>query len=127
MPRRLSTMLLLLMVSAQMAVVMAPAARAQTASPEFTIVKIRVPKLDVFDAQGRKLSEPLDASQVPLPLPVLQRSSNGRLLVDIRGQRVWIDGMYVTYEPAQKNAMPCDPGRSKLVAGATRGSGERCK
>jgi hypothetical protein len=98
-------------------------------SPEFTIVKIKVPELDLFDDKGNKVGV-LATSKVALPLDVVTRAANGRLKITAPdGRQVWIDSMYVTYQPSHERApavAPCDPGRGVTV-GATRGSGARCK
>lgn len=104
-----------------------PALSPAQGSAEFTIVKIKVPELDLFDDKGNKVGV-LATSKVALPLDVSARAANGRLKITIPdGRQVWIDSMYVTYQPSRERpAAPCDPGRGVTV-GATRGSGAPCK
>jgi hypothetical protein len=98
---------------------------AQTPPPELTIVRILVPELDLFDDKGRNVGV-MKTADLTLPLPVREKAPNGRLKIRLPdGRLVWIDGSRVTFQPS-KDVPPCDPGR-KMVAGATRGSGERCR
>ena len=129
MRKRISAALLIVVVVLVPAALALPSpCQAQTPAQELklTIVKIKVLELDFFDDKGNRLGV-LKTSELKLPLDVVTKASNGRLKIPLAdGRQVWIDGIYVTYQPSKDVAPPCDPGRG-MVAGATRGSGERCK
>jgi hypothetical protein len=115
-------MIVVALVSAGMA--LPPPIPAQPSKSTLTIIKIRVPQLDLFDETGKKLGV-IETSTLRLPLDALAKAPNGRLKIPLPdGRTVWIDGMYA--EIKVTDVPPCDPGR-KMVAGATRGSGERCR
>ena len=125
MRKQISVVLLIVVVLVPGVLALPSPSRAQTPKSDLTIVKIKVPELDLFDDKGNKVGV-LETSTLTLPLPVRERASNGRLKIPLAdGRQVWIDGTYVTYQPS-KDVAPCDPGRG-MVAGATRGSGTRCK
>jgi hypothetical protein len=99
--------------------------RAQAPKSALTIVKITVPELDLYDDKGKGIGT-LKASNLILPLPVYDEAPAGRVKIRlVDGSLVWINKSQVTIRSSEEVA-PCDPGRG-MVAGATRGSGARCK
>lgn len=122
--RKRIAMVLPIVVGLVGAAIILPAPVGAQGSKSDVIVEIRVPVLDLFDDKGQKVGE-VKPGSVTLPLPVRDESPNGRLKIIVDGRPVWIDKARVKLRPSAE-VPPCDPGRG-VVAGATRGSAERCK
>jgi hypothetical protein len=107
-------------------------ARAQTPAPAqgpARVVKLRIDNVALCDKPNGKDCRPYARGQFKDPWPVVGRSDEGFLQVQVEGATYWVRGYAVETDTPFRVGADCDAvvASRQPKVGATRGIGEECK